>query len=239
MLQIKNVAPWSTTGTYQVDNICKEIDHAFASGSVKHYARCDMTSDGGKWMVIQRRINGSVDFYHNWTDYVNGFGDLEGEFWYGLENIHCLTTREDVELRIELGNGTVPSIVWTYQLFKVGGADTNYRLTIGQASGVGGTFDAMAHQNGQAFTTRDRDHDIWRDANCAKVFGGAWWYKGCFRSNLNSKYVFHTPEDYTGSYSQYANRLCWCGNSRCQHCQHYTKVQMKIRPKRCSTATCS
>ena len=39
---------------------------------MKHYARCDMTSDGGKWMVIQRRINGSVNFYLNWTDYVNG-----------------------------------------------------------------------------------------------------------------------------------------------------------------------
>ena len=64
-----------------------------------------MSSDGGKWIVIQRRINDSVDFYLNWTDYVNGFGDLEGEFWYGLENIHCLTTRENVELRIELGNG--------------------------------------------------------------------------------------------------------------------------------------
>ena len=41
-------------------------------------------------------------------DYVNGFGDLEGEFWYGLENIHCLTTQEDVELRIELGNDSTP-----------------------------------------------------------------------------------------------------------------------------------
>ena len=110
-------------------------------------------------MVIQRRINGSVDFYRNWTDYVYGFGDLEGEFWYGLEKMHCLTTREDVELRIELGNGTTPSIVWTYQLFRVGGADTNYRLTIGQGKGVGGTFDGMAHNNGRQFSTRDRDHD--------------------------------------------------------------------------------
>ena len=85
-----------------------------------------METDGGKWLVIQHRINGSVNFDRNWTDYVSGFGDLEGEFWYGLEKIHCLTTREDVELYIEIGNGTEPFIVWTYQLFKVGGAETNY-----------------------------------------------------------------------------------------------------------------
>ena len=69
-----------------------------------------MSSDGGKWIVIQRRINDSVDFYLNWTDYVNGFGDLEGEFWYGLENIHCLTTRENVELRIEINRVINPTL---------------------------------------------------------------------------------------------------------------------------------
>ena len=44
---------------------------------IKHYGRCDMTSDGGKWMVIQRRINGSIDFYLNWTDYMStGLGRI-------------------------------------------------------------------------------------------------------------------------------------------------------------------
>ena len=205
-------------------NVC-ENNNAFTT--VKHYGRCDMASDGGKWMVIQRRINGSVDFYLNWTDYVNGFGDLEGEFWYGLENIHCLTTREDVELRIELGNGTVPSIVWTYQLFKVGRANTNYTLTIGQGTGVGGTFDSMAYSNGASFSTRDRDHDT-RDGNCAEQFGGAWWYKSCHEANLNGKYVNHRP-DRTGP----SSRLSWYDGS---HWHNYTKIQMKIRPKRCSSA---
>ena len=166
-------------------------------------------------MVIQRRINGSVDFYLNWTDYVNGFGDLEGEFWYGLENIHCLTTREDVELRIELWNGTVPSIVWTYQLFKVGGADTNYRLTVGQGThtGVGGTFDSMAYHNGASFSTRDRDHDTY-SGNCAQVYRGGWWYTVCIRANLNGKNTF------------------WHDGTRWLH---YPKIQMKIRPKSCSS----
>ena len=220
------MAPWSTTGTYQVASICEVSVFSYA----KHYARCDMTSDGGKWMAIQRRINGSVDFYLDWTDYVNGFGDLEGEFWYGLENIHCLTTREDVELRIELGNGTVPSIVWTYQLFKVGGADTNYRLTIGQGTGVGGTYDAMAVHNGHAFTTRDRDHDTW-NGNCAQGFGGAWWYEQCHHANLNGRYVPHRPQSPGGD----DTRLSWYDGNKFHH---YTKVQMKIRPKRCTAQHC-
>ena len=46
-------------------------------------ARCDMETDGGGWMVIQRRVaNGNVNFTSDWNDYVNGFGDLNGEFWY-------------------------------------------------------------------------------------------------------------------------------------------------------------
>ena len=95
------------SGSYEIADVCN-VAPSFQTGNVKLFAHCDMETDGGKWLVIQRRINGSVNFYHNWTDYVSGFGDLEGEFWYGLEKIHCLTTREDVELRIELGNGPKP-----------------------------------------------------------------------------------------------------------------------------------
>jgi hypothetical protein len=179
-----------------------------------------MDTEGGKWLVIQRRINGSMDFYRNWTDYVYGFGDLDGEFWYGLEKIHCLTTREDVELRIEIGNGTTPSVVWTYQLFRVQGAETNYRLTIGQGTGVGGTHDAMAYHNGHPFSTPDRDNDA-AGHSCAVTHGGAWWYYNCYHANLNGKFGWHGS---TG------NRLSW-------YTGHYTNVAMKIRPKRCRT-TC-
>ena len=33
--------------------------------------------------MIQRRVDGSVDFYRDWFEYDNGFGHLEGEFWLG------------------------------------------------------------------------------------------------------------------------------------------------------------
>ena len=65
-----------------------------------------METDGGGWVVFQRRMDGTVDFYHNWTDYVKGFGDLNGEFWLGLNKIHRLTAIKkhpnNITLRVDL-----------------------------------------------------------------------------------------------------------------------------------------
>ena len=76
-------------GVYEIDPDGK--------GSFK--VLCDMTTSGGGWTVFQRRLDGSVDFYRGWQDYKNGFGNLNGEFWLGLDKIHRITTPTKNELR--------------------------------------------------------------------------------------------------------------------------------------------
>ncbi|XP_037120186.1 fibrinogen C domain-containing protein 1-like [Syngnathus acus] len=58
------------------------------SGSNSFEAYCNMNLDGGGWTVIQRRKDGSVDFFRGWNDYRKGFGDLAGEHWLGLKQRH-------------------------------------------------------------------------------------------------------------------------------------------------------
>ena len=53
-------------------------------------------------MVFQKRFEGSVDFYLSWNDYKYGFGDVNGEFWLGLEKIHALTPDDNNMLRVDL-----------------------------------------------------------------------------------------------------------------------------------------
>uniref|UniRef100_A0A182KFN5 Fibrinogen C-terminal domain-containing protein n=1 Tax=Anopheles christyi TaxID=43041 RepID=A0A182KFN5_9DIPT len=51
-------------------------------------AHCELTAFGGGWLMIRYRYDGSLDIYRNWTEYRNGFGSVDGEFWLGLQHLH-------------------------------------------------------------------------------------------------------------------------------------------------------
>ena len=147
-------------------------------------AYCDMT---GNWTVFQRRFNGAVGFYRNWNNYVNGFGKPGGEYWMGLDNIHCMTnTIPGTKLRVELGDWEGNSYYAEYSQFAVGDSSTNYRMSVSGYSG--NARDQLSSLSGHMFSTYDQDHDSWSN-NCAVVFRGGWWFTKCHQSNLNGEYL--------------------------------------------------
>ena len=145
-----------------------------------------MVTDGGGWTLIQRRMDGSVDFYRGWTDYKNGFGSPTGELWLGNDRIHRLTASGNTVLRVEVEDWKGNRAYARYGTFRVGDGGDKYRLSVGSYSGTAG--DSLVYHNRMYFTTKDRDND-WDSRNCAQSYTGAWWYKYCYNSNLNGRYL--------------------------------------------------
>ena len=182
---------------------------------------CDMETDGGGWVVFQRRMNGVVDFYRPWADYLKGFGDLNGEFWLGLHNIHRLTLAANTTLRVDLSDFEGEKRYANYSTFRVLDSSRKYTLIIGGYSGDAG--DSMARQNGMNFTTYDEDNDLGQNEHCAVRYKGAWWYEHCHDSNLNGRYL-------SGHHTSYADGINW----RFWRGYHYSlkTTEMKLRLKR-------
>ena len=148
-----------------------------------------MVTDGGGWIVFQRRIDASVDFYRGWDEYKNGFGDPNGNFWLGLEKIHKLASPgRGAILRVDIKHFNNPDSVRyaEYSVFEIQSESDGYKLKVGGFSGDAG--DALAYHNGRMFSTKDRDQDLSSSKNCAVSVTGAWWYNECSLSNLNGLY---------------------------------------------------
>ena len=144
---------------------------------------CDMDTEGGGWPVIQRRVNGSVDFFLDWTSYKREFGTLSDNFWLGNDNIHRLTANGNTVLRVELEDWAGDTAYAEYGIFKVDDESNKYKLTAGSYSGTAGdalaSYPGIYNHNGMYFSTKDMDNDIHPD-NCAKKYSSGWWFDGCF-----------------------------------------------------------
>ena len=141
----------------------------------------------GAWTVIQRRFNGSLDFYRNWTEYKRGFGSSNGEYWLGNDFIHQLTSLGSYTLKILLIDWSDVRSYAEYSIFYEANEADNYTLTIGGYSGDAG--DSMAFHNGSQFSTWDRDNDKSPGESCVRNCGrGAWWHARCCQSSLNGVY---------------------------------------------------
>lgn len=187
-------------------------------GSTVHL-RCDMDTDDGGWTVMQRRLDGSVEFFKGWSDYKAGFGNPTGEYWLGLDNLHEITTRGEYVLRIDMEYLSQQYYV-KYSDFNIQNESDNYQMSFSTFLG-GNTGDSLSWHNGKAFTTYDRDNDDnannYDSPNCAIAFYGAWWYASCHNSNLNGNY----------QNTSFGKGINW--NDVTGYYQSLNKVEMKLR----------
>uniref|UniRef100_A0A3Q2QLC9 Microfibril associated protein 4 n=1 Tax=Fundulus heteroclitus TaxID=8078 RepID=A0A3Q2QLC9_FUNHE len=154
---------------------------------------CDMGKDdigdsAEKWTVIQRRQDGTVNFFMKWDHYKSGFGNAAGEYWLGLETMHLLTQDRNYELRVDMEDFEGQKVFAHYSAFSVGPESEGYKLNLGSFI-KGAAGDSLSYHNGNKFTTTDKDQDT-HDSNCARIAYGAFWYGACLSSNPNGIYTW-------------------------------------------------
>ena len=80
--------------------------------------------------------------------------------------------------------------------------------------------DSLNYYNGQAFSTKDRDNDLW-SGNCAIQLHGAWWFKYCPDSDLNGRYFNESDRFNTRGINWVTWKIYWYS---------LKGASMKIRP---------
>ncbi|GFO42604.1 fibrinogen-related protein 3.1 [Plakobranchus ocellatus] len=132
---------------------------------------CDVRTDGGGWIVIQRREKGDITFNRPWKDFKNGFGPLTGDFWLGNERVHQFTKQGTWELLVEFRHKDHLHVA-RYTSFRLAHESNKYRLHLGGFSTNDGLRDELQGLDGAQFVTPDRETDV----NCAVKLSAAWWY---------------------------------------------------------------
>ncbi|XP_040505366.1 ficolin-2 isoform X6 [Gallus gallus] len=180
---------------------------------------CDMDTDGGGWIVFQRRLDGSVNFLRDWNSYKRGFGNQLTEFWLGNDNLHFLTSLGTCELRVDLRDFDNNYYFAKYASFRVLGESEKYKLVLGDFLG-GNAGDSLSYHKDMSFSTADQDNDM-SSFNCATAYKGAWWYNDCHYSNLNGMY-------WLGAHGSYADGINWKTGKE----YHYShkRTEMKFKP---------
>lgn len=176
------------------------------SAKEKFLVLCKIDQYGNGWTVLQRRLDGSVDFYKNWNQYKEGFGYLSPtdttEFWIGNERMHLITAQTGYPyvLRVEMTDWEGVKRYADYSTFKIQPEADKYRLTYtyfieGDAGDAFAGFDfgddpsdkIYTYHNGMQFSTWDNDNDKY-EGNCAQQDGSGWWMNRCHAAHLNGKF---------------------------------------------------
>jgi len=212
----KAIGPFSCADITKTDS---EVETLHLPGLDRQIeAFCDQETEGGGWTIIQRRenpVNGE-SFMRNWTEYSQGFGNVNGSYWLGLENISEMTHSVNMSLLI-LFEHPYPelSLFAHYDRFRVAPEDQDFFMTVGEFRG--NATESFSYQNGERFRTYDKGS---RDG-CPNKEAGGWWHKDCRTVNLNGSTRFSFAEEIT--------EIIWKGME--EYRSYYTRTIMMIRPR--------
>uniref|UniRef100_A0A1I8GCZ1 Fibrinogen C-terminal domain-containing protein n=1 Tax=Macrostomum lignano TaxID=282301 RepID=A0A1I8GCZ1_9PLAT len=149
------------------------------------------------WRTFQHRVDATVDFNRDWTDYVSGFGQGEDRnFWMGLQAIHLLTRAGDRRVRWEMSSWNGSWWWWENAVLIVEDASQEYRVTVGKqdvdrSNVIECPKNALESMDNQKFSTKGNDQDSYSYGSCANLYRSGWWFKSCFCFNPNG--IYYSP----------------------------------------------
>jgi ficolin len=136
-----------------------------------------MDADGG-WTRIFNKVDRTSAFDGTWNSYRSPFGNLLGNYWIGLDNMHSLTADFRMKVRFELTSDRGAPNFIEYATFRVLSESDKYQLILSTKIG-GNLFDNADYHTNMPFSTPDRDNDL-SGSNCARSLSGGWWFQSCF-----------------------------------------------------------
>ncbi|XP_064084364.1 angiopoietin-4-like [Macrobrachium nipponense] len=154
---------------------------------------CDHTTNGGGWTIMLARMEQETqeNFDRNWTEYKNGFGEVTGEHWIGLDAMHSMIKGRNHELRVNITDWSDNEAWAEWKEFSVAGEEHFYRLKVNRYASGSQAGDALKWHNTMKFSTPDRDNDAIMGHNCAKKNHGGWWYRGyrgCYQAHPTGRF---------------------------------------------------
>ncbi|KAM4828214.1 angiopoietin-related protein 5 isoform 2-T3 [Thomomys bottae] len=198
---------------------------------------CDMDFRGGGWTVIQKRMDGRTDFQRLWCDYLDGFGDLLGEFWLGLKKIFYIVNQRNSSfvLYVTLKSEDDIFAYASYDNFWLEDETRFFKIHLGRYSGnAGDAFRGLSKEDDQdsmPFSTSDVDNDGCRPAcllagqsvrSCSRLSDNTgWWFSRCGNANLNGVHRSPRKAPLTG--------IRWATWTRANSTVKIQSVSMKIR----------
>ncbi|KAH9525808.1 Ficolin-1-A [Bulinus truncatus] len=139
---------------------------------------CDTKTNGGGWIVIQRRVHRSFNFTYDWHLFKHGFGPVCDDYWLGNKYIHQITSSGNYELWIDMEYKSIEYYA-RYNNFSIDNEMEKYTLHV--SNFTGNVQDEFGKHNGFKFSTWDKDHTN----ICAKRYLTGWWYQSCHSVSLN------------------------------------------------------